>query len=82
MAGIECPDCGGTEWKVSNSYRELGRIRRRRVCKSCLTPLQTFEMPRRAKYITQLADDASYRAAGTIPAGDTLARFDQEKNHD
>jgi len=79
MAGIECPDCGGTESRVKRSGKEPRQVRRTRVCKLCGTEWLTLELTRGATCITQHSNNASYRAAGTIPAGDALARFDQER---
>jgi transcriptional regulator NrdR family protein len=82
MAGIECPNCGATESRVKRSGKESRHVRRTRVCKLCGTEWLTLESTRGVTCISQLSNDGSYRAAGTIPAADTLARFEQEKKHD
>ena len=40
-----CPRCGGTTWRVINSYMVDGKRRRQRACRVCHQPLQTYEIP-------------------------------------
>ena len=43
MHGIPCPKCGGTRWRVTNTWRLPGCVRRRRVCLRCGRPISTVE---------------------------------------
>lgn len=79
MNGIECPTCGEVNSKVGHTHQEPSRIRRRRICKSCGTRWNTKELNSGGISVGQLANDASNRAFGTVPNGEALTRFDQEK---
>lgn len=41
--GLECPKCGCRTWRVTNTWLLNGRIKRRRVCRHCGRPMNTYE---------------------------------------
>ena len=41
--GLECPRCGCRDFRCTNTWRDEGRIRRRKVCRHCGTPVTTYE---------------------------------------
>lgn len=42
--GLVCPRCGKRRWETTNTERLDGRIRRRRVCRSCGYKITTLEL--------------------------------------
>lgn len=42
-AGIQCPQCGGYNIRVTHSYPKDGRILRRRKCNDCGKRFETWE---------------------------------------